>query len=84
MRPSMLERTLGHNIEMDTEGWVLLHWVWMAISLLRAAANEEMWRNFSDGAWAIYNGVADFAWVGVLVGATWLVGYHYWNGPEDA
>ena len=84
MQPSMLERTLGHNIQMEDVGWILLHWVWIGISLLRAGANEVMWRNFSDGTWAIYNGIGDFAWIGVLIGATWLVAYHYWNGPEDA
>ncbi len=83
MRPSLLKRTLGYRIHMTDAGWRLLHWVWIAISLLRAGANEVMWRSFSDGVWAIYNGVSDFAWIGVMVVATSVIAHRFWNGPED-
>ncbi|MEO0747115.1 MAG: septation protein IspZ [Pseudomonadota bacterium] len=83
MRPNLLKRTLGYKIHMSDAGWVTLHWVWIGISVMRAAANEVIWRNFSDSTWAIYNGVSDFAWIGVMVVATSVIAHKFWNGPED-
>lgn len=83
MRPNLLKRTLGYKIHMVDRGWVLLHWVWIGISLLRAGANEVMWRNFSDDIWAVYNGLSDFAWIGVMVVVTSVIAHVYWNGSDD-
>ncbi|MEO0772721.1 MAG: septation protein IspZ [Pseudomonadota bacterium] len=83
MRPNLLKRTLGYSIQMEDRGWVLLHWVWIGLSLLRAAANEVMWRNFPDGVWAVYNGLSDIGWVLVIVVATSVVAHVFWNGADD-
>jgi intracellular septation protein len=82
MRPSLLKRTLGYKIRMSDRGWTLLHWTWVALSLVRAAINEIVWRNLSDNAWAIYNGVSDFAWIGLFVVVTWGMAHKFWNGAD--
>ena len=83
MRPNLLKRTLGYKIHMSDPGWVTLHWVWIGISVMRAGANEVMWRGFSDEVWAVYNGLSDFGWIGVMVVATSVIAHMFWNGPED-
>ncbi len=79
LRPSLLRRTLGYSIQMTDHGWRLLHLTWIAISLARAAANELMWRNVSDQAWAVYNGLSDVAWIGLFFLATAGVAHRYWK-----
>jgi intracellular septation protein len=79
LRPSLLRRTLGYSLRMTRDGWRLLHVTWIGISLARAAVNEVMWRTVSDRTWAIYNGVSDLAWIGLIFVATSGVARRYWN-----
>lgn len=81
LRPSLLERTLGYSVHLTPQGWRTLHGVWIAVSLARAGANEAVWRSVNDNAWAIYNGIADLAWIAVFFAATWLVSAHHWKDP---
>jgi intracellular septation protein len=76
-RPSLLERSLGHSIRMTEQGWHRLHDAWIAVSLVRAAANELVWRSTSDQRWAIYNGISDIAWIGVFILVTYLMAPRY-------
>lgn len=82
LEPSLLRRTLGYSLHMTTDGWRILHIGWIGLSVARAAANEIMWRNFSDRTWAIYNGVSDVAWVGFFFIITSIVAHRYWDEPE--
>lgn len=84
LRPSLLERTLGYSIHMTAPGWRRLHHAWIALSVVRALANEVMWRSFSDTVWAIYNGVSDVVWIGLFIGLTSLVAYRYWDETAAA
>lgn len=79
LRPSLLQRTLGYTLQLTENGWRSLHIVWICLSLARAAANEVVWRNASDQAWATYNGLSDIAWIGVFYIATSMVARRYWD-----
>ena len=81
LRPSLLQRTLGYSIHMADQGWRVLHLAWISLSVARGAANELVWRNFSDRTWAIYNGLSDFIWIGLFFLATYAVARRYWNEP---
>lgn len=62
-RPSLLERTLGHSIQMTERGWSTLHAVWISVSQARAGTNETVWRTASDRTSAVSNGVSDLVWI---------------------
>ncbi len=79
LRPSLLERTLAYSLQMTRHGWDVLHLVWIALSVLRAALNEIVWRNASEWAWTLYNGLSDFAWLGLFFFVTWLVARAHWQ-----
>ncbi|GGK19556.1 inner membrane-spanning protein YciB [Salinarimonas ramus] len=79
LRPSLLRRTLGYTIHMTDAGWRTLHLAWIALSVARAAANEVVWRGFSDDVWAVYNGVSDIAWIGLFFVVTSMVANRYWD-----
>ncbi|WP_349371070.1 septation protein IspZ [Salinarimonas sp.] len=79
LRPSLLRRTLGYGIHMTKHGWRTLHGAWIGLSVARAAANEIVWRNYSDRTWAIYNGVSDVAWIGLFFIVTSIVAHRYWD-----
>lgn len=83
LRPSLLRRTLGYTIHMKAQGWHILHVGWISLSIMRAAANEIMWRNVSDDTWAIYNGVSDIAWIGVFFLVTSAVAHRYWDESKQ-
>jgi intracellular septation protein len=83
LRPSLLQRTLGHSVRMTARGWRRLHQGWIALSLARAGANELVWRTLSDRAWALYNGVADIAWIGAFMVLTFVTARRHWEGPQD-
>jgi intracellular septation protein len=78
-RPSLLERSLGHSLQMTAKGWTTLHVVWISVSVARAGANEVVWRNASDQTWAIFNGLSDMVWIGVFVLATYLTAHRHWQ-----
>ncbi len=82
-RPSLLERTLGYTLCLTGRGWTVLHQVWIAVSLLRAAVNEVVWRHASEGLWMIYNGFSDIVWIGLFVVSTWTVARFHWDGPNQ-
>lgn len=82
LRPSLLERTLGYALRVTGRGWTLLHLVWIAISILRAAINEVVWRNASDRLWTLYNGFSDLAWIGLFVASTWVVAHLFWQETQ--
>jgi intracellular septation protein len=79
LRPSLLRRTLGYRLSLTDRGWRALHRAWIGVSLLRAAANEAVWRTSSDAVWAAYNGLSDIAWIGAFFAATWLVAARHWD-----
>ena len=79
LRPSLLERTLGYSLQMTRRGWHVLHWLWIGLSVFRAALNELVWRNASEWAWALYNGLSDFVWLGLFFVMTWLVARVHWQ-----
>ncbi|KIC51776.1 septation protein IspZ [Tateyamaria sp. ANG-S1] len=81
-KPSLVERTLGYKIKLVDEGWLLLNYSWIGITLLRAGANELVWRNATDRVWVLYNGFSDFAWFALFFAVTWVVAWEYWD--EDA
>lgn len=81
LKPSLLRRTLGYSIHMTKKGWRILHLSWISLSMARAMANEIVWRNLSDQAWAIYNGVSDIAWIGVFFLVTSVLAHRYWEEP---
>ncbi|APX12842.1 inner membrane-spanning protein YciB [Tateyamaria omphalii] len=82
-KPSLIERTLGYKLQLTDEGWYVMNFAWIAITLLRAGANELVWRNTSDKTWVLYSGFSDFGWFGLFFLATWAVAWEYWDGPED-
>lgn len=82
-RPSLLERTLGYALRLSGRGWTLLHLVWMAVSVLRAAVNEVVWRNASERFWMLYNGFSDLVWIGLFVASTWAVAHLLWQEPQQ-
>ncbi|WP_299046988.1 septation protein IspZ [uncultured Tateyamaria sp.] len=57
-KPSLVERTLGYKLQLTAQGWLIMNLAWIAVTLLRAAANEVVWRNASDQVWVLYNGFA--------------------------
>jgi intracellular septation protein len=83
LRPSLLRRTLGPTIHMADKGWQAMHAVWIGVALMRGAVNEVVWRRISDATWAIYNGVSDILWFGLLFGATWVVAYLWWDETTE-
>ncbi|WP_299770622.1 septation protein IspZ [uncultured Tateyamaria sp.] len=83
-RPSLLERTLGHALEIEPEGWHVLHAAWIAITLLSAGANEMARRALTTDQWAIYNVLSDPALFGLIWLATWSVAYWYWIEESEA
>ncbi|MFM8746965.1 MAG: inner membrane-spanning protein YciB [Aestuariivirga sp.] len=83
LRPSLLQRTLGYSIHLTDQGWRVLHLAWISLSIARGATNELVWRNFSDHTWAIYNGLSDFAWIGLFFLLTHGVARQYWNEPAS-
>lgn len=80
LEPSLLRRTLGYSIQMTDAGWRILHLLWIGLSVARAVANEIVWRNFSESAWALYNGLSDIAWIGLFFIATSIVAHRNWAG----
>ncbi|MEM9343542.1 MAG: septation protein IspZ [Pseudomonadota bacterium] len=83
LRPSLLQRTLGYSLHMTDAGWRGLHLCWIGISILRAGANELVWRMTADRTWAIYNAVSDVAWIGLFVLATWCVAHVCWDEEAE-
>lgn len=77
-RPSLLERTMGYRLELEQEGWVVLHIAWIALSLLSAGANEVARRVLSTDHWAIYNVASDPALFGLIYIATRWIAEWYW------
>ena len=79
LRPSLLERTLGYSLQMTRRGWRCLHSTWIGLSVVRAVANEMVWRKASEWTWALYNGLSDFVWIGAFFLVTWLVARVHWQ-----
>ena len=81
-KPSLIERTLGYKLQLRDDGWLIMNFAWIGVTLLRAGANELVWRNASDQIWVLYNGFSDFAWFGLFFFATWAVAWFYWDEAE--
>jgi intracellular septation protein len=82
LRPGLVQRTLGYRLALTPQGWRMLEASWIGVSLLRAGANEVVWRNASDQAWAVYNGVSDVLWIGLFYLATSAVAHRFWQEAE--
>lgn len=54
MGRSFLKVVLGDAIQLDDAGWKALTVRWIGFFLFLAAANEIMWRNFSEDAWVSF------------------------------
>lgn len=82
LRPGLVQRTLGYRLALTPQGWRMLEASWIGVSLLRAGANEVVWRNAADSAWAVYNGVSDVLWIGLFYLATSAVAHRFWQDDE--
>jgi intracellular septation protein len=45
---------IGSQIKLDQEGWQKLSWLWVAMFVCSAVANEIAWRNLSTDAWVTF------------------------------
>lgn len=79
LRPSLLERTFGRSIRMRSQGWRTLHLAWIAAALLRVAANEFVWRTYSDQVWAVFNGLSDIVAIFIYIALSFAVAHFYWD-----
>lgn len=77
-RPSLLERTLGYRLQLERQGWAVLHMAWITLSLLSAGANEVARQVLSTDHWAIYNVASDPALFGLIYLATRWIAEWYW------
>ena len=41
-------------VSIDEEGWNKLTWLWVGMFLVMAAANEYVWRNWSEDEWVTF------------------------------
>lgn len=51
LRRNWLQLAMDEAIPMQPEGWRILTWRLIGLFLVLAAANEIVWRNFSDTTW---------------------------------
>ena len=49
-----LAALIGSQIKLDCEGWRKLSWLWVAMFVCSAIANEIAWRNLSTDAWVTF------------------------------
>ena len=49
-----LAALIGSQIKLDYEGWRKLSWLWVAMFVCSAIANEIAWRNLSTDAWVTF------------------------------
>ncbi|MEL6465228.1 MAG: septation protein IspZ [Pseudomonadota bacterium] len=82
-RPSLLERTLGYKLRLTKQGWLMMHFAWIGVTLSRAGANEVVWRNATDRIWVLYNGFSDIGWFGLFFAVTWGVSWMFWDEEEE-
>ena len=45
---------IGSQIKLDQEGWQKLSWLWVAMFVCSAVANEIAWRNLSTDGWVTF------------------------------
>ena len=45
---------MGSQIRMTDEGWRALSWIWVAMFLTTALANEIAWRSLSTDDWVTF------------------------------
>ncbi|MDX2155726.1 MAG: inner membrane-spanning protein YciB [Hyphomicrobiaceae bacterium] len=67
-----LKLLLGEALRLSDEGWRVLTWRWACFFVVLAAANEVVWRNFSDGTWWTFK-VAIFPLTMLFFAAQWGV-----------
>jgi intracellular septation protein len=41
-------------VNLDSEGWNKLTWLWVVMFLMMAVANEYVWRNYSETEWVTF------------------------------
>jgi len=82
LRPGIVQRTLGYRLTLTPPGWRVLEASWIGVSLLRAGANEAVWRNAADDIWALYNGLSDALWFGLFYLTTSAVAHRFWQAAE--
>ena len=49
-----LAALIGSQIKLDYRGWRKLSWLWVAMFVCSAIANEIAWRNLSTDAWVTF------------------------------
>ena len=49
-----LAALMGSQLRLDYEGWRKLSWLWVAMFVCSAIANEIAWRNLSTDAWVTF------------------------------
>ncbi|MEN0000620.1 MAG: septation protein IspZ, partial [Pseudomonadota bacterium] len=77
-KPSLLQRTLGYRLQIEDNGWPVLHLAWIGISLFSAFANEVARQFLSTDQWAFYNVASDPILFGLIYLATRMIAEHYW------
>ena len=77
-RPTFLERVLGTILSMTPRGWSVLHMSWIGFGVLRAAANEFVWRLMETDTWVWFNTVEDPISIAGYILITRLVARHHW------
>ncbi|MEC8744223.1 MAG: septation protein IspZ, partial [Pseudomonadota bacterium] len=50
----MLKMLLGGQMNMAEEGWYRLGWLWSAMFVTSAIANEIAWRSLSTDGWVAF------------------------------
>ena len=49
-----LAALMGSQLRLDNEGWRKLSWLWVAMFVCSAIANEIAWRALSTDAWVTF------------------------------
>ncbi len=51
---NMLKMLLGGQMQMQEQGWAKLSWIWSAMFISSAIANEIAWRTLSTDGWVTF------------------------------
>ena len=77
-KPTFLERVLGNILSISTKGWAVLHYSWIGFGLLRAAANEIVWRMAETDSWVLYKTLQEPVSIAGYILITRFIARRYW------
>lgn len=71
---TLVERAMGHAIELPATVWRQLNWMWVWAFALMAAVNLYVVYNFSEEAWVDFKlwGTLGFTLIVVIVQGVWI------------